>query len=65
MTEFVRGTGLPVGARLVSSSEPPERRKSPHELARMSHTDRLMYEMAHPVTEQEKLEQLRRESPRP
>jgi hypothetical protein len=37
------------------------RRKTPGELARMPHEDRLMYEAAHPPTDDELYEELRRE----
>ena len=39
MTEWIRGTSLPVGARMVSTSAPPSRRKK----ARWEMTDEEKY----------------------
>jgi hypothetical protein len=47
--------------RMVSSWERPPRRKTPKELARMSHDDRLAYEIANPMSEHEQWEALERE----
>jgi hypothetical protein len=61
MTEFVRGTSIPRGTRLVSSLDIPERRKSAAEIRRMSIEDRLIYARNHPETELQKQEALERE----
>lgn len=50
-----------LGARMVSSTTLPERRKSEAELRAMAIEDRLIYEMHHPLTDQEKQEALERE----
>lgn len=51
-----------LGHKLVSSHSPPERRKTPAELARMSHEDRLHYQLHAPeLTDAEKTEELEAE----
>jgi hypothetical protein len=50
-----------LGKQMVSTLPIPERRKSKDELAAMSIEDRLIYAMHHPMSEEEKIEELERE----
>ena len=51
-----------LGKQMVSTLPIPERRKTPDQLRRMDHVDRLLYERhAPPLSEQEKCEALERE----
>jgi hypothetical protein len=50
-----------IGKRMASSWEPPERRKSKAEIARMPIEDQLIYLRGHPETEDDRQEALERE----
>ena len=53
-----------LGKRMVSSWAPPERRKTEAELQAMSDLDRLIYQIHHPLSEDEKQEALEQEDMR-
>lgn len=50
-----------LGVRMVTTLPIRERRKSADELKAMSHDARLIYELEHPMTDDEKYEALERE----
>ena len=52
---------LTIHRNLVSSTDPPKRRKTEYELRRMSHEQRLWYEIQNPKTEAEREQEFLRE----
>ena len=53
---------MPDGVKLVGGLwQPRPRRKSEAQLRAMSHTDRLLYEIEHPLSDRERQEKFERE----